>query len=134
MIDPRTWYGKSRYDAKKVKQLSEISKHKLYTKARRKQISCGMEYPVYHKPVLDLPKTDCFDDNKKSRIKSIFSKINSFVDNKPSGVMDPKWIKDNHRIRDRRYKENIKRHNEFYSQYKKKINSYNGLSSFHVLN
>lgn len=90
MVDPRTYHGKLHYEAEKAKQLGEISKHKLYTEARNKQRSCGTEHPIYHRKVLDLPKTDCFDDNKKCTIKSIFSKISHFVDNKPSGAMDPR--------------------------------------------
>ncbi len=89
MGDPRTYHGKLHYEAEKARQLYENSKHKLYTEAKRKQRSCGTEHPVYHRKVLDLPKTDHFNDNKCT-IKSMFSKISSFVDNKPSGAMDPK--------------------------------------------
>src|SRR5271169_2569715 len=56
-VDNRTLQGKLRYDLEKSKQLSETVRNRLYNEAKLKQKSCGHGHVVYHKKVIDLPKT-----------------------------------------------------------------------------
>jgi hypothetical protein len=72
-IDYQTLEGKLRYDLHKSRCLADKVRHQLYTEARTKQSSCGKEMPVYHKKVLDLPKTDEFS---RDTSKCVFKRGN----------------------------------------------------------
>ena len=111
-VDIRTLQGKLRYDLEKAKQLSDTIRHKMYIEAKMKQRSCGRELPVHHKKVLGLPKTDCFDDNKYT-VKGVFSRISRIIDNKSSGVMDPRNIEEVQEMRRRRYYYELKKYNGY---------------------
>lgn len=131
-LDTKSLEGKLKKDLYNTQCLVERTKHNMYVEAKVKQRSCGRERPVYHKPVLDLPKTSSSDlsktssyDTTKYPAKSLFSRISKFVDNKPSGVMDHRNIEEVQEMRRRRYYSEFKRHNEYVKRSNSELKRYN---------
>ena len=122
-IDPHTLQGKLRYDLHKSRCLGDKTRHQLYAEAKLKQSRCGQELPIYHKKVLDLPKTDKFSGDTS---KCVFKRVNflKWIDNKPTGILDPKYLKARaerqrryYSFKHAQYKEWIRQENERMARY-----------------